>query len=60
MIRHLRARLNTVQNAVDYMIKPTIGQVFSGPGGAGPAVTIIAQAKSVMRFVRSRIFGRVN
>ena len=60
MIRHLRARLNTVQNAVDYMMKPTIGHIFSGPGGAGPAATIISQTRSVMRFVVTRVFGRVN
>ncbi len=31
MIIHWRAHLNAVQNAVGYMIKPTMVMMFSGP-----------------------------
>lgn len=30
MIIHWRAHVNSVQNAVGYMIKPTIGMMFAG------------------------------
>ena len=41
---------DNVKNVVQHISKTT----------GGPAVTIIAQASGMMRFVNSRIFGRVN
>lgn len=34
MIIHYRAHLNSVQNAVGYMIKPTVAMMFSAPSTA--------------------------
>lgn len=48
MIIHWRAHLNSVQNAVGYMIKPTIRQFFSAPSAivADSAIYSAAEIKT--------------
>lgn len=47
MIIHWRARLNSVQNAVGYMIKPTIVMMFGGPTAPVPLQTVTLELASV-------------
>ena len=47
MIIHWRARLNSVQNAVGYMIKPSIVMMFGGPTEAVGLQTVALESASV-------------
>ncbi len=53
MIIHWGARLNSVQNAVGYMIKPTIGMMFSAPS-AVVADSAIYSATEIKTSYRAR------
>lgn len=45
MIVYWRAHLNSIQNAVGYMIKPTMAVMFSGPSVPGRVELFAKQAK---------------
>ena len=55
IIHHARAR-----NVYYWQTQPLLFSQSIGAGAAPPAVSLIAQARSVSRFVAARVFGRVN